>query len=159
MAQRSRTRITLGLASLAVTAPLLTACASPVPVDPAPYAADPDCARVMLAAPDTVGGLPMRTTTSQATAAYGDDYPIVVRCGVTPPGPSDVPCVEITAGTATVGWLVEDTGDHWLAVSFGHSPAVEATIPRIRADQAVSDLLAELTPSAALAPANGLECR
>jgi hypothetical protein len=113
----------------------------------------------MLAAPETVGGLPMRNTTSQATAAYGDEFTIVVRCGVEPPGPSEDPCVEVTAGDTTLGWLVTETDDEWVAVSFGRSPAVEATIPKVRADQAVGDLLAELSPSAARAPRNGLECR
>jgi hypothetical protein len=113
----------------------------------------------MLAAPETLGGLPMRVTTSQATAAYGDEFRIVVRCGVEPPGPSEDPCVEVTTGTTTLGWLVAEEDEAWIAVSFGRSPAVEATIPKVRADQAVGDLLAELTPSAALAPSNGLECR
>jgi hypothetical protein len=113
----------------------------------------------MLAAPETVGGLPMRNTTSQATAAYGDEFTIVVRCGVEPPGPSEDPCVEVTVGDTTLGWLVTETDDDWVAVSFGRSPAVEATIPKVRADQAVGDLLAELAPSAARAPRNGLECR
>lgn len=142
-----------------IVAATLTACTAPLPVDPAPYAADPECARVMLAAPETLGGLPVRATTSQATAAYGTEYPIVVRCGVEPPGPSTDACVVVTTGGTTLGWLVSEQGDNWLAVSFGHSPAVEATIPRVRADQAVGDILAELSPSAARAPLNGLECR
>jgi hypothetical protein len=113
----------------------------------------------MLAAPETLGGMPMRGTTSQATAAYGAEYPIVVRCGVEPPGPSTEACVVVTTGSTTLGWLVTEVGENWVAVSFGHSPAVEATIPTVRVDQALGDILAELTPSAARAPANGLECR
>jgi len=147
----------------AVAALSVGGCTPATPVDPAPYAADPDCARIMLAAPSTLGGLPMRTTTSQATAAYGDEYIIVVRCGVEPPGPTTDQCVVVDSGRSTVGWLVTDDGDgtegFWHAVSFGLSPAVEAIIPRIRADEAVGDLLAELTPSAALGRPNGLECR
>jgi hypothetical protein len=113
----------------------------------------------MLAAPETLGGLAMRATTSQATVAYGEEYIIVVRCGVEPPGPSDDPCVEVTTGSTTLGWLISEDASAWKAVSFGRSPAVEATIPKVRADRAVGDLLAELTPSAALAPSNGLACR
>lgn len=137
----------------------LAGCANAVPVPAAPYASDPECARVMLAAPETLGGLPMRATTSQATAAYGDEHVIVVRCGVEPPGPSDDPCVEVTTSSTTLWWLISEQADAWVAVSFGRSPAVEATIPKIRAERAVGDLLAELAPSAALAPGNGLECR
>lgn len=154
-----RTNRTAASALATASGVILAGCATAVPVDAAPYASDPDCARVMLAAPDTVGGLTMRKTTSQATSAYGDEFVITVRCGVEPPGPSQVPCVEVSTGGTTLGWLVTDTDDAWVAVSFGRSPAVEVTIPHVRADQAVGDLLAELAPSAALAPANGLECR
>jgi len=146
-------------AILLAVAAALSGCSNALPVEPAPYASDPDCATVMIAAPEALGGLPMRATTSQATAAYGDEFAIVVRCGVEPPGPSTTPCVEVTSGTSRLGWLVADEGDHWVATSFGRSPAVEALIPKVRADQAVGDLLAELTPSAALAPENGLACR
>jgi len=149
----------VALAVATASAATLAGCASAVPVDPAPYASDPDCARVMLAAPTSVGGLALRTTTSQATAAYGSEFMIIVRCGVEPPGPSQDPCVEVTTGTTTLGWLVRDTDDAWVAVSFGRSPAVEVTIPHVRADRAVGDVLAELAPSAARAPSNGLECR
>ncbi len=137
----------------------LSGCISALPVDPAPYAADPECARVMLAAPQTLGGLDIRATTSQATAAYGEEYPIIVRCGVEPPGPSTEACMVVTTGSTTLGWLVAEEGENWVAVSFGHSPAVEAIIPRVRVDQAVGDILAQLSPSAARAPLNGLECR
>lgn len=141
------------------SAALLAGCAQPLVVAPAPYAADPDCARVMLAMPNSVGGLDVRGTTSQATAAYGDEYPIVVRCGVEPPGPTTDACVAVEASGGSQDWLVVEDGDHWRATSFGRSPAVEVLIPLERAQDAVSDLLAELSAPAALAPANGLSCQ
>jgi hypothetical protein len=159
MLPRPATRSAVVISFALGIASLLAACASAVPVPAAPYASDPECARVMLAAPESLGGLPMRATTSQATAAYGEDFAIIVRCGVEPPGPSDEPCVEVTTGSTTLGWLISERDDAWVAVSFGRSPTVEATIPKVRADNAVGDLLAELSPSAALAPPNGLECR
>lgn len=137
----------------------LGGCAPAVPVDAAPYASDPHCASVMLAAPQTVGGLPIKKTTSQATAAYGDEYRVIARCGVEPPGPSEDPCVVVTTGTTTMGWLVTEVADDWVAVSFGHSPALEVTIPKARAQQAVGELLGEFSTSASRAPRNGLECR
>ena len=146
-------------ASAVGSSAVLAGCAPVIPVDPAPYAGDPECARVMLAAPESVGGLPLLATTSQATAAYGEEFPIIVRCGVEPPGPSADPCLVVSAGTNTLGWLVTETDDAWRAVSFGHSPAVEVTAPKVRVDQALGDVLSEVTPSAALAPLNGLECR
>lgn len=138
---------------------LLAGCSQPLIVDPAPYAADPDCARVMLAMPTSVGGLDVRGTSSQATAAYGAEYPIVVRCGVEPPGPTTDQCVAVTATGASQDWLVVEDGDQWRATSFGRSPAVEVLIPTARAQDAVADLLAEVSGPASLAPSNGLECK
>ena len=145
--------------ALASATVALAACAPVIPVEAAPYAADPDCARVMLAAPESLGGLALLATTSQATAAYGEEYPIIVRCGVEPSGPTADPCLVVTSGTTSLGWLVTETDDAWQAVSFGHSPAVEVTAPKVRVDQAFGDILSEVAPSAALAPSNGLECR
>ncbi|MGC4175041.1 DUF3515 family protein [Demequina sp.] len=150
----------LGLAAVCgASAAVLAGCSQPLVVDPAPYAADPDCARVMLAMPSELGGLDVRGTTSQATAAYGDEYPIVVRCGVEPPGPTTESCVEVAAEAGTQDWLVVEDGDQWRATSFGRSPAVEVLIPTARAQDAVADLLAEVSGPAALAPSNGLECK
>lgn len=113
----------------------------------------------MLAMPSVVGGLEVRGTTSQATSAYGDEYPIVIRCGVEPPGPTTETCVSVEVDGVSLGWLVADEDGTWRAVSFGRSPAVEVLIPSERAQDAVGDLLAQVSGPAALAPANGLECR
>jgi len=134
-------------------------CTAAVVVDPAPYAADPQCASVMLGVPDEVGGLSMRATSSQATAAYGMEAMIIVRCGVEPPGPSSERCVAIDTASASQDWLVTETEDSWIAVAFGRSPATEVTIPKIRADQAVGELLAQFGPAVSLADPNGLMCR
>ena len=147
------------LTALIAAACALTACSAPLVVDPAPYAADPRCASVMLGIPDELGGLSMRATSSQATAAYGDEATIVVRCGVEPPGPSDERCVAIDTPSAAQDWLVSEDADAWVAVAFGRTPAMEVTIPKARADQAVGELLAQLGPASALADPNGLECR
>lgn len=156
---RARTRPTAPLALSLGLVLAVTGCASAVVVDPAPYAADPQCASVMLGIPDEVGGLSLRATSSQATAAYGDDAMIVVRCGVEPPGPSEDRCVAIETPSATQDWLVTEDDVSWTAVSFGRSPATEVVIPKIRADQAVGEILAQFGPAAALADANGLVCR
>ncbi|MDN4476753.1 DUF3515 family protein [Demequina sp. SYSU T00192] len=149
----------LPLLALAVLAAPLAGCASQYPVDAAPYAADPDCARVMLAVPDVLGGLDYRETTSQATAAWGDEYPIVMRCGVEPPGPTTDECLAVESGGTTVDWLILDEDDAWRTVSFGRSPAVELIVPKVRAQDAVGDLLAEVSRAVAKAPSNGLACR
>ncbi|GIG55124.1 DUF3515 family protein [Demequina activiva] len=146
------------LTLVAASALALSGCAHPLVVDPAPYAADPDCAEVMLAVPTAVGGLEMRGTTSQATQAWGSEYEIVARCGVEPPGPTTERCVTVETPAASVDWLVSETADARVAVTFGRSPALELTVPTVRADEAVGDVLAELSPAAARAPSNGLEC-
>ncbi len=148
---------TVAIAAVATVS--LAGCAHPLIVDPAPYAADPDCARVMLAMPDVVGGLAYHETSSQATASWGDDYPLVMRCGVEPPGPTTDECLSIETSGVTVDWLLTDDGDDWRAVTFGRSPAVELLVPKVRAQDAVGDVLAEVSPAAARAPSNGLECR
>ena len=94
-----------------------------------------------------------------ATAAYGTSAMITVRCGVEPPGPSTERCVAVDTGSVSQDWLVTQTDDSWIAVSFGRSPATEVIVPVIRADEAVGEVLAQLSPAAAQADANGLECR
>lgn len=148
----------LALAASAAVA-TLAGCANPLVVDPAPYAADPDCARVMLAVPEVVGGLEYRETTSQATASWGEEFPLVMRCGVEPPGPSTDTCVAVETSGATVDWLIIDEGETWRSVTFGRSPAAELVVPKARAQEAIGDVLAEVSPAAARAPLNGLECR
>ncbi|NTV38862.1 MAG: DUF3515 family protein [Demequinaceae bacterium] len=135
------------------------ACTAPVVIDPAPYAADPQCASVMLGIPDEVGGLKLRPTSSQATAVYGKDAMITVRCGVEPPGPSSERCVAIDTAEASQDWLVTEDDTSWIAVSFGRAPATEVVIPKVRADQAVGEILAQFGPAVSQADSNGLACR
>jgi len=136
-----------------------SACTAPVVIDPAPYAADPGCASVMLGIPSEVGGLSLRPTSSQATAAYGKTAMITVRCGVEPPGPSTDRCVAIDTPSSSQDWLITENDSSWIAVAFGRSPATEVVIPKIRADKAVSEVLAQFSPAASLAKPNGLTCR
>lgn len=151
-------RLVAAAASAVLAVPVLVGCSHPAVIDAAPYAADPECARVMLAIPETVGGLEMRATTSQATQVWGDRFAISARCGVEPPGPTTEQCVQVDTPEATVDWLLTEEADDWVAVTFGRSPAFELTVPKIRADEAVGEVLAELSPAAGLAPTNGLEC-
>lgn len=145
-----------GVALAAVSA--LAGCTQPMVVDAAEYASDPLCAQVMLAIPTTVAGLEMRPTTSQATAAWGEEFALVARCGVEPPGPTTDQCLAIGTGSVQVDWVISEADDAWVAVTFGRSPALEMTVPRIRADEALGDVLAEVSAAAAYAPPNGLEC-
>lgn len=151
-------RLAVTIASALLATAVLVGCSHAEVVEPAEYAADPGCANVMLAIPDVVGGLDMRATTSQATQAWGDEFPIIARCGVEPPGPTTDQCIATETSGVSVDWLMREEDDTWIATSFGRSPALEVLVPKIRADEAVGDVLAELSPAASRAPENGLAC-
>ncbi|PKQ26318.1 MAG: DUF3515 domain-containing protein [Actinobacteria bacterium HGW-Actinobacteria-4] len=146
---------------IAVTVAIATlgGCAQPYVVEAAPYAGDPACAPVMLAVPDVVGGLEYRVTTSQATAAWGDEFVMVARCGVEPPGPTTDPCLAVSTGSITMDWIIREDDDFWYTTTFGRSPALELTIPKALVDEALPEILTTFSYAAALAPTNGLQCR
>ncbi|WP_346774840.1 DUF3515 family protein [Cellulomonas sp. IC4_254] len=109
--RRRPARTAAGVAALALGGvPLLAGCASTVGVAVAPDAADPACARVVLALPESLGdGLQELRTTSQATWAWGDPAePVTLRCGVAVPGPTTEQCVTMeTASGTSIDWLVQ----------------------------------------------------
>ena len=120
-ASPSRRRMT---GAVVVGVLVLTGCGSTVTVDGAPDNTNPDCASVMLAMPETVSGMAQRETSSQGTTAYGDPSAMIVRCGAQEPGPTTDPCTNVNS----VDWLISevpDQKDHWRAVTYGRSPAVE----------------------------------
>lgn len=95
--------------------------------------------------PDSVADLPRAATTSQSTAAWGSgDELVVLRCGVTPPGPTTELCQSLTdADGRTVDWIVEDDGSGVLRyTTYGRAPAVDLTVP--------DDLLGDQPSGAAL---------
>lgn len=116
----------VGFAAVCVSALLLTGCAGKVHIEPAQDAADPACANVMLALPDTLSGQHKRHTTSQSTAAWGDPSSVILKCGVKSPGATTTPCVQVD----DIDWLSKDEGDHWRFTTYGRSPAVEVLIDR-----------------------------
>ena len=121
----SSTKRRAGVAGVAMMgAFVLTGCGSTVTVDGAPDNADPNCASVMLAMPESVSGMDQRETSSQGTTAYGDPSAMIVRCGAEEPGPTTDPCTNVNG----VDWLISevpDQKDQWRAVTYGRSPAVE----------------------------------
>ncbi|MGW6129672.1 DUF3515 family protein [Cellulomonas sp. NPDC055163] len=92
---------------------LLAGCAPTVSVAEAPYGHEPACARVVLALPDELGGLPRLATSSQASTAWGTaTAPVVLRCGVEPPGPTTDRCVTVeTPGGPSIDWLAVPADD------------------------------------------------
>lgn len=130
-----RPRPLLG-ASLVALALGLSACAQPVTVRPAPAAADPQCAEVVLALPRTLGDLERLPSGTQAAAMWGDrSDPVVLRCGVEPPGPTTDQCVQADDGEVSVDWIAvagEETPDGaepWTFTTYGRVPAVEVVVP------------------------------
>ncbi|WP_422933463.1 DUF3515 family protein [Sinomonas sp. P47F7] len=90
------------LAPALALAAALSACSAPVSVEAASDAANPACAPEMIALPDSIGDAALRKTTSQATAAWGDPSAVVLRCGVSSPGPTTDRCVTVNG----VDWVI-----------------------------------------------------
>jgi hypothetical protein len=91
---------------------------------------------------DSLGGLPRRDTTGQSTAAWGDP-PVVLRCGVAPPGPTTQAC-ETVAG---VDWVVARSDERVTYTTYGREPAVEVELPPgVPVDVAVGALSAAVAP-------------
>lgn len=122
-----RPRLTLAAGALA-TLVTLAGCASAVPVEAAPEAADPLCAEVMVSlrsgSLDELADRPRRDTTAQSTAAWGDP-PVLLRCGVPTPGPTTDACVRVDG----VDWVLDDSGERPVFTTYGRVPAVEVSFP------------------------------
>ncbi|MGT2460939.1 DUF3515 family protein [Sinomonas atrocyanea] len=147
----------------------LAGCSAPVSVQPAADAANPACAPLMLALPDTIGDAQLRTTTSQATAAWGDPAAVVLRCGVPSPGPTTDRCVSVNGvdwvirqdspatpgasspGAAAGGAAGAGDGGTYTLTTFGREPATELLLDASRASSAT--VLASLSPAVAKIPA------
>lgn len=146
----------VGGMALALT---LSGCGSPVELEPAPYASEPVCARVLLNMPDELSGAQKRDTTIQAARAWGSP-PITVRCGVDPPGPTTDRCVTaIDASGRSIDWVMREIGDEevdentWHFTTYGRVPAIEVVVPVEFAGTDATDVLGTLGESIAQIPA------
>lgn len=135
---------------VAVAALVLAACATPVTVDPAPQASDPVCAEVLRVLPNTLADQERRTTTSQASRAWGDP-PITLRCGVEVPGPTTDRCLAVTGPDGdSVDWVMTELGADeaieagWTFTTYGRSPAVEIVLPVEFAGEDPTEVLTSL---------------
>ncbi|AJT41243.1 DUF3515 domain-containing protein [Psychromicrobium lacuslunae] len=121
MQRRPRT-LALSLALLPIAAITLSSCTPAVEVSAAKDSANPACAPMMIALPDKVADAPLRETSSQATAAWGNPSVLILRCGVTPPPRTSTDqCV----GVNGVDWLMKQDGDTWTLTTYGRIPATE----------------------------------
>ena len=110
----------------AVTAIGLTGCSTTVDMEPAKSSNDPACAEVSVRLPGSVDGQSRIWTDAQATGAWGNDgSAILLRCGVTPPGPTEAKCISLGG----VDWIVDETqAPKYLVTTYGREPAVEVFI-------------------------------
>jgi len=133
---------------LAISALLLSGCASTVNLSPAADANNPACAEVTVRLPSDIEGMPKRVTGAQATGAWGEPAHILLRCGLPAVYASNLQCV--TAGD--VDWLIDDSkAPSFRFITFGRKPAVEVIVDsRVASGASVLDALA---PSVQFLPA------
>jgi hypothetical protein len=125
----------------------LASCGT-VQVPPGPEATDPTCADIVLSAPPEVLGMKKVETSSQGTAAWGSgEDTIVMRCGVTPPGPTTDLCTTLTDGDdIEVDWIVRELEDEvFLYTTYGREPAIDVSVPRSAAPDQPSGAALDLS--------------
>ncbi|RAN77899.1 hypothetical protein B5P43_17805 [Bacillus sp. SRB_336] len=125
---------------------VLTGCSPSVSVAAAQDSNNPACAPMMVSLPDTLAGAKRRTTTSQATAAWGDPSLVILRCGVDVPGPTTTKCV----GVNGVDWIIKEGDPNWTMTTYGRVPAAEVVIDPNKIPS--SSILAELSSAAEKLP-------
>jgi len=122
-----------------VAAGALAGCTTTVDVEPAEGANDPACAEVTVRLPGFVADEPRRWTDAQASGAWGDPSAILLRCGVTPPGPTEARCITLGG----VDWIVDESrAPNYLVTTYGRVPAVEVFIDNEQVSP--NDVLTEL---------------
>jgi len=122
----SRSARLLSALPLALAVVALSACAGTVAMKPAAHANTVGCANISVRLPDSVAGKAQRTTDAQATGAWGDPTVVLLRCGVTPIGPTTKPCVTVDG----IDWVLEtNPSDATIRyITFGRTPATEVVI-------------------------------
>ncbi|MFF1283405.1 DUF3515 family protein [Streptomyces sp. NPDC058299] len=84
------------------------------------------CRRITRAAPESLGGLSRWDSDAPGVAVWGDRH-IVLRCGVTPPGPTEDLCVAVDG----VDWVIDSrhsTETRKVVVTYGRVPATQVVL-------------------------------
>jgi Protein of unknown function (DUF3515) len=131
------------LSALAVL--VLSGCAPTVSLDPAPDAANPGCAAITVRLPQTLAGKGIRETNAQATGAWGTPAVVLLKCGVTPLGPTTKPCATVDG----VDWVLETSpaAKTLIYVTFGRDPATEVIINHAQGGVSDAAVLPALAPA------------
>ncbi|MFJ5860355.1 DUF3515 domain-containing protein [Pseudarthrobacter sp. NPDC092439] len=145
---RGRTSVrALGTAAALAGGLSLAACSPAVDVPAAADAANPACAPMMVALPDSLGDAELRQTNSQATAAWGEPSLVILRCGVNVPGPTTDRCVTVNG----IDWLLKEGDPVWTLTTYGRTPATEILMDPDKISSAT--VLAELANATGKVPA------
>ena len=140
-------------AAIMLTAAALTGCSPIVALKPAPHANDTACADVIVRLPQTVQNLPRRETNAQATGAWGDPAQVLLRCGVTVPTVSDLPCVSVD----DQDWLRDDSNKpNYVFTSYGRTPAIAVVVDQRKLTPGL--VLSDLSSVVAFTKPNGHKC-
>lgn len=107
---------------------ILSGCAATVALEPAPDAANPGCAEIMVRLPQSLpndANNDKRETNAQATAAWGEPASVLLRCGIAPTGPTTLPCINING----IDWIEDDSGaPNYRFITYGRVPTTEVII-------------------------------
>jgi hypothetical protein len=148
-----RPRLIIGGCALAALTLAIGACSGGS--RPAPGADDPACRRALADAPATVLGRPRTPLDVRGALAWGDPQ-IVLRCGLSAPGPTTAQCLEVNG----VDWVIDDPdADPVVFTLFGRSPAVDVSVPAAYGRSTASAALVDVAGIAKALPQNGRTCR
>ncbi len=137
-----RAGATLAIVPLLLVA--LAACTPTVALTPAADATNPRCADVIVNLPDSVADLQIRDTDAQATSAWGNPTAVLLRCGVTPPGPTTQVCQTVNG----IDWLEDASAKpRYVFTTFGRDPAVQVVVDSNLTDGQGTIVLDQLSSS------------
>lgn len=147
--RRTRLAVAVGVCGLAagaaLTAYVLVANDADAGITPAKASGTPHCHRIADRAPASLGGHSRRDSSLPGVAVWGDQD-IVLRCGVTPPGPTGDPCFAVDG----VDWVYDEaqsTHGRKVVVTYGRSPATQVVFDAPgRTDEALVDLSRLVAP-------------
>ncbi len=146
-------RAVASLLTVAAIGALLAGCSPIVALKPAPHANDTACADVIVRLPQTVQNLSRRETNAQATGAWGDPAQVLLRCGVTVPSASDLPCVSVDGQD----WLRDGANaPTYVFTSYGRTPAIAVVVDQSKLTPGL--VLSDLSSVVAFTKPNGRQC-
>ncbi len=125
-----------------LTLALLAGCTPTVALQPTADATNPGCAEIIVRLPTSVASQAIRQTDAQATGAWGNPTSVILRCGVTPPGPSTQVCNNV----AGIDWLRDATkAPIYVFTTYGRTPATQVIVDSSLTDGQGTIILDELS--------------